>query len=74
MEHLKKSILSEGPDKKLFVNFHRDMWELIKETKLLDRMGFPVPETALNVTLQACESLCVYLNDTCSGREISWLL
>lgn len=60
MEHLKKSILAEGPDKKLFVNFHHDMWELIKETKLLDRMGFPVPETALNVTLQEEKYLGFY--------------
>ena len=36
----------------IFVNFHQDLIVLIRESKYLDRMGFVVPETALNVTLQ----------------------
>lgn len=34
------------------VNFHPDLVKLIRETRYLDRMGFQIPETALNVTLQ----------------------
>ncbi len=34
------------------VNFHGDLIELIRETRYLDRMGFPIPEIALNVALQ----------------------
>ena len=34
------------------VNFDSELTTLIRESKYLDRMGFAVPETALNVTLQ----------------------
>lgn len=34
------------------VNFHTDLIKLIRETRYLDRMGFPIPEIALNVALQ----------------------
>ena len=34
------------------VNFDAELSMLIRESKYLDRMGFAVPETALNVTLQ----------------------
>ena len=34
------------------VNFDAELSILIRESKYLDRMGFAVPETALNVTLQ----------------------
>jgi dynein heavy chain len=34
------------------INFHSDLSVLVRESKYLDRMGFAVPETALNVTLQ----------------------
>lgn len=37
---------------KIVVNFDPELTTLIRESKYLDRMGFPVPETALNVTLQ----------------------
>jgi hypothetical protein len=36
------------------VNFHGDLVELIRETRYLDRMGFAIPEIALNVALQVC--------------------
>lgn len=34
------------------VNFHQDLIKLIRETRYLDRMGFSIPEIALNVALQ----------------------
>ena len=34
------------------VNFHSDLIRLIHETRYLDRMGFHIPEIALNVALQ----------------------
>ncbi|PRP82215.1 dynein-1-alpha heavy chain, flagellar inner arm I1 complex, partial [Planoprotostelium fungivorum] len=34
------------------INFHPDLQTIIRETKYLDQLGFKVPETALNVTLQ----------------------
>ena len=37
---------------KILVNFDEQLVILIREAKYLDRMGFAVPETALNVTLQ----------------------
>ncbi|KAJ1617773.1 dynein heavy chain, N-terminal region 1-domain-containing protein [Pavlovales sp. CCMP2436] len=51
MHHLKEHILIEV-DGKLAVNFNTTLLVLIRESKYLDRMGFSVPETALNVTLQ----------------------
>ena len=35
-----------------FVNFSTQLETLMRESKYLDRMGFTVPEKALNVTLQ----------------------
>ena len=52
MHNLKQPILSRGEDGSVFVNFHPDLHRLISETRYLDRMGFTVPETALNITLQ----------------------
>ncbi|KAJ3299892.1 Dynein heavy chain 10, axonemal [Borealophlyctis nickersoniae] len=37
---------------RVFVNFRPELKDIIKETKYLDRMGFLVPEAALNVALQ----------------------
>ena len=34
------------------MNFHHDLVKLIREAKYLDKMGFKIPETALNVALQ----------------------
>lgn len=34
------------------VNFHSDLTRIIRETRYLDRMGFAMPEIALNVALQ----------------------
>jgi len=46
------------PPLPLQVNFHMDLIELIRETRYLDRMGFPIPEIALNVALQVCRCAC----------------
>ena len=37
---------------RIYVNFHKNLAQLIRETRYLDRMGFTIPEIALNVTLQ----------------------
>lgn len=34
------------------VNFHADLTRLIRETRYLDKMGFAVPELALQLALQ----------------------
>lgn len=53
MQHLKQPIFRRNADtKRVEVNFHGDLIELIRETRYLDRMGFPIPEIALNVALQ----------------------
>jgi hypothetical protein len=36
----------------VMVNFHSDLIQVIRETRYLDRMGFHIPEIALNVALQ----------------------
>lgn len=58
MQHLKQPIfLKSSITGRVEVNFHTDLIELIRETRYLDRMGFPIPEIALNVALQVC-ALC----------------
>lgn len=53
MQHLKQPIFKRNANHgKVEVNFHGDLIELIRETRYLDRMGFPIPEIALNVALQ----------------------
>ena len=53
MQHLKNNILRKVPGAaRIVVSFHDDLTALIRETRYLDRMGFTIPETALNVTLQ----------------------
>jgi dynein heavy chain, axonemal len=43
---------SKPPSEKIQVNFRQELKDIIKETKYLDKMNFPVPEAALNVALQ----------------------
>eukprot|EP00736_Rhodelphis_marinus_P009344 Rmarinus@m.3249 len=52
IQHLKAPLLRRTSEGKLDVNFHPELTKLIRETKYLDRLGFTIPETALNVTLQ----------------------
>tara|TARA_B100000795_G_scaffold255901_1_gene227926 strand:- start:11823 stop:14474 length:2652 start_codon:yes stop_codon:yes gene_type:complete len=40
------------PSPPYFVNFAPELIALVQEAKALDRMGFPVPESALNIALQ----------------------
>lgn len=68
MKHLKEHILIEEPTGKLAVNFSTTLSVLIRESKYLDRMGFPVPETALNVTLQE-EKYYVYVESLTAMLE-----
>lgn len=49
---LKRPILKSPESGKLVVNFGQELVQLIRETKYLDRLGFTVPEVALNVALQ----------------------
>ena len=53
--HLKQPILytdTSCEPEEIKVNFHHDLVKLIREAKYLDKMGFKIPETALNVALQ----------------------
>eukprot|EP00798_Chlamydomonas_sp_ICE-L_P031817 gene31817-7021_t len=65
--HLKRNVFRKNPEtgiveRNVFrknpetgiveVKFHADLIKLIRETRYLDRMGFPIPELALNVALQ----------------------
>ena len=52
MHNLKQTILRKDADGSVYVNFHPDLRRLISETRYLDRMGFTIPETALNIALQ----------------------
>lgn len=52
MTHLKQSILRRESDGQAVVNFHPDLTRIMRETRYLDRMGFKIPEMALNITLQ----------------------
>ena len=71
MTHLRDSLLGplgfhdpEGhfqiQEPPYFVNFSKDLKMLIRETKCLDKMGFFIPETAANVTLQE-EKFSLYI-------------
>ena len=52
MDCLKQNIFTTNAKGGIVVNFDEQLTVLIRESKYLDRMGFSVPETALNVTLQ----------------------
>jgi dynein heavy chain, axonemal len=53
LSHLKLNILARDDlTKKITVNFSKGLVQLMRETRYLDRMGFDIPEIALNVTLQ----------------------
>lgn len=52
MTHLKEPILRKETGGKIVVNFHPDLTRLIRETRYLDRLGFQVPDIAINLALQ----------------------
>lgn len=46
---------------RLGVNFRSNLRDMIKETKFLEKMGFVLPETAINIALQVCHYfICPY--------------
>ncbi len=49
---LSPACLSACPPGRVVVNFHADLTSLIRETRYLDKMGFAVPELALQLALQ----------------------
>ena len=49
---LTPSPLPLTPSGTVLVDFHSDLILVIRETRYLDRMGFHIPEIALNVALQ----------------------
>ena len=49
---LKMKILRKEGEELYAVNFNTSLFETIKEAKYLDRLGFDIPQEALNVTLQ----------------------
>ena len=52
LSYLKLNILTKDEAGSIVVNFSKDLIQLMRETRYLDRMGFEIPEVALNVTLQ----------------------
>ena len=56
LAYLKAYILAKNTNidgmEQVYTNFKPELTDTIKETKHLDRMGFKVPEIALNVALQ----------------------
>lgn len=49
---------------RFYTNFRSELKDIIKETKYLDRMGFLVPEAALNVALQ------VVIRSKCMTKDL----
>lgn len=66
LSYLKLNILArDEATKKITVNLSKGLVQLMRETRYLDRMGFDIPEIALNVTLQEeryikCVSYCFF--------------
>ena len=54
MDRLKQPILAwvDKPGGDIKVSYSHDLTIIIQESKYLDRLGFEVPEIALNITLQ----------------------
>ena len=54
LSYLKLNILTRAPEgqQRIAVNFSEGLVQLMRETRYLDRMGFDIPEIALNITLQ----------------------
>jgi dynein heavy chain, axonemal len=53
LSYLKLNILTRNAEtNNIIVNFSDGLVRLMRETRYLDRMGFDIPEVALNITLQ----------------------
>ena len=55
MNFLKKEILNKIDDNHHTVNFSDDFKILIKEAKHLEKMGYKIPKTIINISLQERE-------------------
>jgi len=55
MEFLKQEILKRKGENQYGVNFSDDFKILIKEVKHLEKMGYPIPKTIINISLQEKE-------------------
>jgi dynein heavy chain len=55
MNFLKKEILNKIDDNHYTVNFSDDFKILIKEAKHLEKMGYKIPKTIINISLQERE-------------------
>lgn len=60
-------IICHPDDNKLYVNFDRDIFQLIREAKCLDRMGINVPESAKIALMQEEKFKTFY-------SQLSWAL
>ncbi len=62
------------PPPPYFVNFSATLETLMREAKYLDRMGFTVPEKALNVTLQQVRCGTAVIQSTSQSIKPPWVL
>ncbi|KAL7543927.1 hypothetical protein ACHAXR_013293, partial [Thalassiosira sp. AJA248-18] len=60
-------IIRHPDDNKLYVNFDRDIFQLIREAKCLDRMGIEIPESAKIALMQEEKFKTFY-------RQLNWAL
>lgn len=60
-------IIRHPDDNKLYVNFDRDIFQLIREAKCLDRMGIDIPESAKIALMQEEKFKTFY-------RQLNWAL
>ena len=60
-------IIRHPDDDKLYVNFDRDIFQLIREAKCLDRMGIEIPESAKIALMQEEKFKTFY-------RQLNWAL
>ena len=68
LTYLKQTILTRDPALgHMQVNFSDGLTRLMRETRYLDRMGFDIPEVALNITLQEATYLTCALLPRCSA-------
>jgi len=60
-------IIRHPDDQKLYVNFDRDIFQLIREAKCLDRMGIEIPESAKIALMQEEKFKTFY-------QQLNWAL
>ncbi|KAG5468437.1 hypothetical protein LSCM1_02417 [Leishmania martiniquensis] len=67
---LKWNVLRADPDGTYKVNFNWSIFDIIRETKYLDRLGFEIPKALLHITLQD-EAYHAYV-DALNGMLVSF--